>query len=182
MSAQPIWLTEQDEQAELDRMLGEEHSPAEIDALVSDLLYQMRQHNADLARYKEARDAEHTRVDIRYDNLERPAKNRLAILEGCVRAFAEKQDFGKKKSRETANGVYGHKLEPARVKIVDAVKLVEWCQAHAKGLITLTPHVKHSAVADYFDQTGDLPSGVEYTPPGEVSFARPDKGLLSEVS
>lgn len=170
-------LTDQDQEHELARALERETppTPAEIDALVSGYLREMQTHAVDIARYQEARKLEHQRIDLCYDNFVRGPQAEYDRLDALVCAFAEKADFGKKKSRDVAYGAYGRRTEPARVKIVDPDKLLAWCHANAKTLITWKESVKHASIAEYFAQTGALPDGVEWTPESECAFARPEK-------
>lgn len=171
-----LFNTEQDEREELDRMLGEvgHRSAAEIDAFASELLGSLGKVQADRARYAEARKAEKARIDIRYDRIEAPLIAREALLEGAIKALAERQDFGSKKSRETANGTYGRRTKPAHIEIKDGLVLCAWAMEHAPALVTVERSVKQKAVSQWYAETGEEPPGTEFHAPTEVAYAKPD--------
>lgn len=173
------WLqTDQDEREELERALGDigHRSSGEIDAFASELLGSLGRVQADRKRYDEARKAEKARVDIRYDRMEAPLIARETLLEGAIKSLAERQDFGSKKSRETANGVYGRRTKPAHIEIVDAKKLVDWALSMNSelGLVTVEYSVKQKAVSQWYTETGEEPPGTLLHHPEEVAYAKPE--------
>lgn len=184
---EPLFLSEDQEREELEQALGQvvDRTPAEIDAFASDLLESMGRCEADLARYAQAENAEIARIRFRYARFKNSVESRRTMLEGAIKVLAESQDFGTKKSRETANGSYGRRTKPAHIEIVDVKALMNWAMGMNSelGLLTVEYSVKQKAVNYWYSETGEEPPGTLLHAPEEVPFARPDiKGPNSGLS
>jgi hypothetical protein len=179
-----LFNTEEDERLELENALAgvDHHSPAEVDAFASELLGSLGRCEADLQRYAEAENAELARIRTKYEDARNSAlargiaslRSRRDMLEGAIKALAEQQDFGAKKSRETANGTYGRRTKPAHLEIVDQAKLLEWADGNP-ALVTVEKSVKQKAVNWWYGETGEIPPGTDFHAPQEIAFARPEK-------
>jgi hypothetical protein len=184
LNYEPLFLSEEAEREELEQALGQvvHRTPAEIDAFASELLGSLGRCNADIARFDEAEANEIARIRFRYARFKNTVESRRAMLEGAIKALAEQQDFGTKKSRETANGTYGRRTKPAHIEIVDAEKLVDWAMPNL-ALLTVEYSVKQKAVNRWYSETGEIPPGTVFHAPEEICFARPDiKGPNSGLS
>lgn len=177
----PDWLDGQDEDeaaefAALGVQLDAPMSDAEIDAAASALLGALKDAIADAQRYAVAHSNEVARVDRRYETLIDRAQQRINYLENAVKALAERANFGKKQSRETANGVYGRRRVPERIKVVDKAALLDWAkQEWPTGVRYKTVEdVPHESVETYIARTNDVPPGVVVEEARVVTFARPD--------
>jgi hypothetical protein len=171
--------TDADETAELAAIgvtLNQPMGPSEIDAFASDLLRQMAETEADLERYNVAEHREVMRLRARYDTLRKPAGARHSLLYGAVMALAARADFGKAKSRKVGFGSYGHRTLPLHLQVTDPAALLAWAKASSPTLVrqTVREDVPQKSVAAYFDRTGEVPDGVEFTAAHDVAFAKPD--------
>jgi len=179
LKLEPNWLNEFDEREELERALGTvgHRSAAEIDAFASELLGSLGKIQADRKRYAEARKLEKERIDMRYDRIEAPLIAREAMLEGAIKALAERQDFGSKKSRETANGVYGVKTKPAHLFIDDQDALLAWTLQLPidKGPAVTTEYsIKQKDAQAYYEETGCEMPGCRVEPAQEMAYCKPE--------
>jgi hypothetical protein len=182
---EPLFLSEDQEREELEQALGQvaQRTPAEIDSFASELLGSLGRCEADLQRYTEAENAEIARIRFRYARFKNTVESRRTMLEGAIKALAEQQDFGSKKSRETANGTYGRRTTPVRIEIMDQKQLCDWAQGNAKDFVTETYSVTHKDASRYYAETGIVAPGTKLHEPQEICFARPDiKGPHSGLS
>lgn len=154
MSA-PAWLEnveveEWDELAALADTLNVPVADADLDAVASLALQTMAREDAELGRYAAAEKAEHERINARYMMLLLPHLLRRGQAEEIVKECARRAQFvGKSKSRKVGNGVYGRKIVPAKVSIIDKDKALEFartdCPAAIKEKIEYS--VIHAVVA-----------------------------------
>jgi hypothetical protein len=179
LKLEPMFLSEEEEREELERALGQigHRSRAEIDAFASEFLGSLGQVQADRKRYADARKLEKERIDARYDRIEAPLLAREALLESAIKALAERQDFGPKKSRETANGTYGVKTKPAHLFIDDQDALLAWTLTLPldKGpVVTTVCSIKQKDAQAYYKETGCEMPGCRFEPEQEIAYAKPE--------
>lgn len=176
MSAAMRFLSDQDEQDELARVLGENPSAAKLDAIASDYLRRIGEHDKDLARFDEAEKAEIEMVKRRYANSAQGVREDRARCIAAIEAIIARQDFGPRKSRKVAYGEYGTRTKPAHISIVDDQQCVNWALGMNTelGLLTTTYSVKQKDVSLWYARTGEIPPGCEFHPPQETIIARPE--------
>lgn len=110
---------------------------------------------------------------------ETPRLPRARIL--LPRVWAELEEWlqqklqaerGRRKSIALPAGDVGYRTEPARLQIIDEVKLLEWCRRVLPGSVKVSETVLRSAVADYIRATGECPDGAELGGGGQRFYVK----------
>ncbi len=184
---EPLFMSEEEEKAELEARLDRVGTqPHEIDAEASELLGELGKCEADLARYAKTEADEIQRIRIRYEDETQShlarniaeIKRRRERLENAIKALAERQDFGSKKSRETANGTYGIRRKPAHLFIEDQDALLAWTLQLPISVpgptVTTTHAIKQKDAQAYYEQTGCEMPGCRVEPEQEIAYAKPE--------
>jgi hypothetical protein len=199
MTAVPAWLLEQEQDedafvAELQGQLDQPMGDADIDAFASVLLGQLGDVEKDLARDAEAETKIHLHTTLRYQVIRAPKEKRAANLRNALTALALRADFGKKKSRQVGNGVYGKRQVPMSVKVEkeQEVTFISWAKLNLIGAVkarlelsfhdfqmtvdavpdelretlkaAMKPSILLTPIKDHVKATGEEPPGVTVIP------------------
>lgn len=84
---------------------------------------------------------------------------------------------GKRKSVDYATGRAGFRATPGKLTIVDAEQLRAWCEAHYMDGLKL--EISKSAIDRYFKDTGEVPPGCHYSPPGDRFYPSVEVPVLA---
>ena len=175
---------EAEERSELEGLTGILAQPlddAGLDALASHALRIMGREQAEIDRYQRASDAEVDRINARYAAFIQPHGQYRAQAEETVKECAKRAQFvGKGKSRKVGNGVYGKKLVPERVSIVDKVQALAFAKmfggpdaVKVKTEETVVHAVVAPIVIAQLHATSALPNGFEHVGEHEEYFGKP---------
>jgi hypothetical protein len=152
---------------------------AAIDASASQMMREIGVLEASIDRYSATAAEEHRIVSERYDRLTANLAEKKARLEGIVRQYAAMSEFGDKKSRELAYGIYGTRIKPDTFSINDDAKALTWAKKQTDKVRAMLvswsspkpkERVLQSDAKKYFTETGDMPDGCEFTPAHEEPF------------
>lgn len=141
----------------------------------------MRREQSEIERYREARDAEIKRIQMRYESLMQRHQGRLGEALEIVRECARQATFpGKSRSRHVGNGTYGLRQKPDKFSIADEKVFMTWCHMGAPSIIRQEVREKvllqdaKPILMNIVRDKGNLPPGVEYEPAHDEAYAKLD--------
>jgi hypothetical protein len=102
--------------------------PAERDALIDEALERIREANAEIAHNNAVAQRRMDTVALWRDGENGKVEARTAFWRQRIEALTAGYDYGKKRSRNLANGTFGLRTKPGRVEILDMAKAVEFAR------------------------------------------------------
>lgn len=127
----------------------------------------------------QALERETARLQLRLERMNESVERGIIFFTARLRGFweAHKKDLltGRKKSRAFPHGTLGTRIQPARLEVQDAAKLIDWAasQKDPWRFVRVDVAPAMAEVQAHFKATGEVPPGCEVKPEDEKFAAKP---------
>lgn len=134
---------------------------------------------AEIAKHKEAYNAEVTRLEMRLEQLNAKAQRGAtffqSVLHNYVQAHRGELLTGKKKSRDFLHGRVGFRANGGGLEVVDKEALLAWVrqQPVELGFLRITEAPALDEIKRHFKACGEVPPGTDVKPEGEKFYCEP---------
>jgi phage host-nuclease inhibitor protein Gam len=176
--------TVDEEQGELEQMLGFALTPgtsdATLDSIASSICRHLGRIEADRQRYKDAEEAEHARITIFYASRKEKLDHAIVRLQEMGAEVARRATFpGKSKSRSVAFGSYGSRKVSEKIEVVDEKKAIDWLAriddaSALRSKLSIDKKEATKLILAHLHATGEIPDGFNFVEETELFFVKAD--------